>query len=92
MKVNCNNYYYLLFNDKTTFIVIRDLNFDKDKIDIKGNTNLTLVFDFESLSVKLEPEKVFDFINYIKSNNNAIKNIIIKNCLVEKFSNFFVNL
>ena len=92
MKVNCNDYYYLLFNDKTTFIVIRDLNFDKDKIDIKGNTNLTLVFDFENLSVKLEPEKVFDFINYIKSNNNAIKNIIIKNCLVEKISNFFVNL
>ena len=84
MKINChnNNNYYLLFNDKTTFIVIRDFNFDKDKIDIKGNTNLSLVFDFENLSIKLEPEKVAGFINYIKSNNNAIRNIIIKNCLV----------
>ena len=89
MEGNENNFYYVLFNNKTTFIVIRDFSFEKEKIIIKENPHLTLVFDFENLSKKLDPNKVSVFIKYINSNNNTIKNIIIKNCLVQNFSRFF---
>ena len=80
--------YYILTDDTTTYIVIRDLNLKQSDIKIKDYKNLTLVFDFENLTKKLEPKKFRDFIDI----NNKPINIIIKNCLVQNISNFFENL
>ena len=80
--------YYILTDDTTTYIIIRDLKLKQSDIKIKDYKNLTLVFDFENLTKKLEPKKLRDFIDI----NNKPKNIIIKNCVVQNISNFFENL
>ena len=79
-RIETNQPYYILSNKNTTFLVIRDLNFEKRRnIEIKDKKNFTLVFDFENLSKILDIEKVAKFI----SNNNIPSNLIIKNCLIE---------
>ena len=80
--------YYILSNNKTTFIIIRDLEFKLSDINLGDYKDITLVFDFENLDRKLEPKEVVNFID----NNNKPTNIIIKNCYVENISKFFENV
>jgi hypothetical protein len=81
--------YYILSNEDKTFLVIRDLKMKQADIEIKDKKdNFTLVFDFENLDKRLIPKKVAEFMD----KDNIPQNIIIKNCLVEKPSDFFENL
>ena len=79
--------YYELYNKNRAFIVIRDEGFEKRNISIKNKENLVIVFDFEDLSKTLDLEKAAVFIS-----NNRPSELIIKNCLIEKISNFFKDL
>ena len=86
--------FYELSNNDTTFLVIRDPDFKDKNIKLKKKkSNFTLVFDIENLSKKLNLNDIPYFIDQINKNNNILpQNIIIRNCLIEKPSNFFNNL
>ena len=95
MSENKNVYYhYFISNKDTTFLVIRDSNFEEkiieeEKKNLKEIKNFSLVFDFENLSKELNFDKVSKF---IEKDNKPI-NLIIKNCLIkEEISCFFKKL
>ena len=74
--------FYILYNNDTIFIVIRDLNFDQKDLQKnieKGKDNLTFVFDFENLSKKLDEGNI--------NNDNNFKEIIYKNRFINKEDN-----
>ena len=79
--------YYILNNDKTTFLIIRDDIIDKN-IDMENKEinkdNLTLVFDLENLNLALTPSEVVRIIEKTKP-----KNIIIKNSRIDKIDNMY---
>ena len=82
-----NNYYELINKDtKTKFLIIRSSKVDKN-INIKkeDNLSLTLVFDFDNLSDKLQPSEVSTIIEELKPDN-----IIIKNSRVESLNNMYL--
>ncbi len=87
-KNNKNNNYYELINKdtKTKFLIIRSSKVDKN-INIKkeDNLSLTLVFDFDNLSDKLQPSEVSTIIEELKPDN-----IIIKNSRVESLNNMYL--
>ena len=83
-----NQYFELINKDtKTKFLIIRNSKVDKN-INIKkeDKLSLTLVFDFNNLSDKLEPSKVIDIIQKFEP-----QNIIFKNCRVESLKNMYLD-
>ena len=88
-KKNDVSEFYKYSDDDTNYIIIRGLDFIKDK-DFKKNTeilevkenkdNLTLVFDFENLSKTLIASKFRDILIIFKDHKNL--NLVIKNCLI----------
>ena len=95
-----NSEFYIFSDDDTNdpnyIIIIRDLNFIKDK-DInknkkilepkeeKKNWNLTIVFYLENFSQTLNASKFRDIIILFKDNKNL--NLVIKNCFLKKDDN-----
>ena len=82
-----DNKYYVLENDKTTFVVFRDLSItglENIKVAKKKNCSLTLVFDLENLNLTLEPNIIVEIIS-----KNKPDNIIIKNSRIGKPSNLY---
>ena len=88
---------FYIFSDKdTNYLIIRDLNFVKEKneeeikniLKIKEQKdNFTIVFDFENFSKYLSDKEFRDIIFIFKENKNL--NLVIKNCLISKDSSRF---
>ena len=105
MENNNDEFLYVLSNDDTCFIVIRDITVINKISDIINKSKakyLTIVFDFENLSKEINDKddkgkdwyfefKQIVYNNIENANNNNNLNLVFKNTLIRYKNMYFDN-